>query len=661
MSINLSIRNKLLLMSLVPTLCLCGIAGLRVRNDFNTMSEMNAVTRLSDLATNISVLVHSTQKERGLTAGFLGSKGKRFQTELPTQRNETDRNLKSFNDFLDDFECARYGDEFEDAVSAATRQLGELAQMRSAVSSQSIASGPAIGYYTDTNTCLLEIVSKMAGATSHAAIASQINGYVHFLEGKERAGIERAVMSNTFAQDTFGPGVYAKFITLVAEQSLLLGQFEDTASSDALSFYKGQTSSSSFAAVNGFRTIANDKATEGEFGVDAAKCFGEYTQKINALKEIDDYLAAELVTNATAGRSAAITSASLSAGIGSFLLLAVALGGMATARSIMKVITMVIESIQKIAEGDLTQRIDDSRTDEFGTLIGEINKFVEIVHGLVSNVSGSAHEVAGAATEIAATSEEIATGMSMQKEEIARITATMAEMNSAVREVADQSSSASSGAARSGNNAEEGEKIVGESVESIESLTITVNESAAGVEELGRKSEEIGDIINVINDIADQTNLLALNAAIEAARAGEHGRGFAVVADEVRVLADRTTKATDEIASSIREIQGKTTVAVDRMKEGASEVNSSAESARKAGETLREIVQSSTEVAQMVDAIAAATEEQSSSADQINRSIESVSSVIREASEGTGQAAEASSELSQKAEDLRSTIQYFKV
>ena len=188
-----------------------------------------------------------------------------------------------------------------------------------------------------------------------------------------------------------------------------------------------------------------------------------------------------------------------------------------------------------------------------------------------------------------------------------------------------------------------------------------VGRAASTVRELGSRAEQIGAVIEVINDIADQTNLLALNAAIEAARAGEHGRGFAVVADEVRKLADRTMKATDEISTSIEAIQADTRGAVDQMETGNKSVEHGMGLANEAGEALRTIMAGSQQVLEVIEQIASATEQQASAAEEISHSVEGIRSVAQEANQGVDQAAHAAADLSRKSEDLQEMIRQFKL
>jgi methyl-accepting chemotaxis protein len=281
----------------------------------------------------------------------------------------------------------------------------------------------------------------------------------------------------------------------------------------------------------------------------------------------------------------------------------------------------VVAMLKDIAEGegDLTKRLAIQRADEIGQLGKWFDTFMERLQGVIRDVAGATGDVAAASTEIAASSEE---------------------MNASVSEVARQCAKAAENAQQSGKTAAEGGSLVKQTVDGMQGINAAVTESSQSVTALGQRGQQIGAVIAVINDIADQTNLLALNAAIEAARAGEHGRGFAVVADEVRKLAERTTKATEEISGSITSIQQETTRAVERMTKGTQQVQRGVELACVAGESLEQIVAGANEVSGMIQNISAAAEQ---------------------AGAGSQQSAAAASQLSVKAEQLRGLVGRFKV
>lgn len=328
-----------------------------------------------------------------------------------------------------------------------------------------------------------------------------------------------------------------------------------------------------------------------------------------------------------------------------------------------KPLNNLIAMVKEIAtgDGDLTKRIGMNRGDEIGRLAHWFDVFVDNLHKIIGQVAGATNQVASAATEIASSAEEMASGLQKQGQQSQQVSAAVEELASSVTEVAKKSTDATKAATDSRKEADEGGQVVTKTVDEINAIAGDVTQSANAVTQLGKKSEQIGEIIKVINDIADQTNLLALNAAIEAARAGEHGRGFAVVADEVRKLAERTTTATEEVAKSIREIQDDTQRAVQTIEAGSQRVTKGVDLARSAGEALSKITAGSQNVTSMVESIAAAAEEQSAAAEQIARSVEQIDSVTRESTQGANQAAQAATVLSQEAEKLRGLVGRFKV
>lgn len=332
-------------------------------------------------------------------------------------------------------------------------------------------------------------------------------------------------------------------------------------------------------------------------------------------------------------------------------------------RGILSPINALWARMQDIAEGegDLTKRIGSVRKDEVGRLATSFDQFVSRVHDVILEVRTAASEVSAGAAEISSSSIEIANGMDGQAMQIASVSAAVEEMSASISTVAQSSKDAASSSRRSGGVAVEGGEVVRETIGSMSSISEAVSTSSGSLRELGDRGSQIGEVTSVINEIAEQTNLLALNAAIEAARAGEHGRGFAVVADEVRKLADRTTEATEEINLSIRAIQEMTNQAVERMSYSENEVSSGMAKAEGAGEALENIVASSGEVQGMVDSIASAAEQQALVSEQVSSSMQSIAEVTTQATSSTQQSASASEQLSQRAQSLEMLVNQFRV
>ncbi len=314
-----------------------------------------------------------------------------------------------------------------------------------------------------------------------------------------------------------------------------------------------------------------------------------------------------------------------------------------------------------VGEGDLTQRFDVKSRDEIGILCENFNTFVEKLHDIISRISESTNIVASASAQIAASAKEMAAGSENQARQAEEVTNAMGQMASATVEVAKNAHEAATGAENAGSVADDGKEVVTNASGEMRMLAQTVHRSSDTIGQLGKRSSEIRKIIEVIDDIADQTNLLALNAAIEAARAGEQGRGFAVVADEVRKLAIRTTTATKEIETTIKVILQETEDAVENMKDETAKAEEGTKLAEKAGESLGEIVSSSQNVMAMINQIASAAEEQSATAKEIARNLDGISSITVETLSGTKETATAASDLSVQATTLQSLVNRFKL
>lgn len=331
--------------------------------------------------------------------------------------------------------------------------------------------------------------------------------------------------------------------------------------------------------------------------------------------------------------------------------------------SVTRPLGKVVDMLRDIAqgEGDLTKRIDVSGKDEIGELALWFNTFIDKLHGIISQVAQTTTQVASAASQLYSTSEQMATGAEEVAAQAGTVAAASEEMAATSTEIAQNCGMAAQGSGLANDSAVTGATVVQETVTVMSRIAERVKESADTVGNLGARSDQIGAIIGTIEDIADQTNLLALNAAIEAARAGEQGRGFAVVADEVRALAERTTNATREIGEMIKAIQNETKEAVIAMEEGVKEVEKGTSEAAKSGEALHEILNQINAVTMQVSQIATAAEQQTATTNEISNNIQQITQVVQETSNGAHESANAASQLSHFAEELQRLVRQFRL
>ncbi|MEW6248568.1 MAG: methyl-accepting chemotaxis protein [Nitrospirota bacterium] len=353
---------------------------------------------------------------------------------------------------------------------------------------------------------------------------------------------------------------------------------------------------------------------------------------------------------------------------GRLLWILVILTGLAVAaavvlsRSLTKALADAITMIATICnDWDLTRRLTVNGKDEVGRLCETFNHFMDKLEDAMTRVASLIASLAASVEKLSANTGQLVKGGQEQAQQAIQASAAVEEMSATVTEMAKHAQVVASKAQAANQAARQGNEVVTASVTGMMHLAETIRDSSGRIQMLGQRSEQIGEIVRVIEEIADQTNLLALNAAIEAARAGEQGRGFAVVADEVRKLAERTTKATKEIADTIRTIQGDTTVAVEAMQAATRETEEGTGLAQRAGACLSEIVGAVETVTNMVQQIAAAVEEQSTVTHQIASNIEVTAEVSKRNEGGIGQIGAASADLARLANELQAVVSGFKL
>jgi methyl-accepting chemotaxis protein len=318
--------------------------------------------------------------------------------------------------------------------------------------------------------------------------------------------------------------------------------------------------------------------------------------------------------------------------------------------------------LQEIANSNLSvPDLEITSHDEIGQAGSTLNGMKNNLREMIQSIAQTATHVASASEQLSATTMQQARGAETQKDQTVHVATAMQEMVSTVSQVSDNANEAADASRQAAETARKGGTILEDTVAKMHLIVNGARTTARKMEELGKASDQIGHIVGVIEDIADQTNLLALNAAIEAARAGEQGRGFAVVADEVRKLAERTTGATKEIAQMVKNIQGETRLAVTAMEADTKQVEEGAKSTSNAGESLKEIIRMSERVGEMITNIAAAATEQHSTSAQVNQNMEQITRLVGESTMGSQQAAQACQELSSLALDLQHMVNRFQL
>ncbi|MGE5683006.1 MAG: methyl-accepting chemotaxis protein [Bacillota bacterium] len=317
------------------------------------------------------------------------------------------------------------------------------------------------------------------------------------------------------------------------------------------------------------------------------------------------------------------------------------------------------EVLSVMAKGDFTKKIEGDYKGDYQLIKDSVNDLADSLNSALSAVAESASAVASSSTQISSSSEEMAAGAQEQAQQAAEVAASVEEMTKTILESNRNAGVALDTSKHSSDNAKKGALKVEETQKGIDKIAKSAEKTGAIITSLAKKTDQIGEITQVIDDIADQTNLLALNAAIEAARAGEQGRGFAVVADEVRKLAERTTKATKEIADTIKAIQNEAKEADKSMEDSNNAVKEGIKLTQEVASALKEILSGADKVSDVVALVASASEQQSASAEMISKNIEGINTVTQQTSDGIHQIAKAAEDLSRLTVNLQELLGRF--
>jgi methyl-accepting chemotaxis protein len=398
----------------------------------------------------------------------------------------------------------------------------------------------------------------------------------------------------------------------------------------------------------------------GQLSTKMNKSYEDATGELGKFKNARLKAFKTAIADSNSAANTMITAGAIMAAVTIALLFATAIP---IVRGIKGSIVKVVNSLKDIAQedGDLTVRIDNNTQDEIGDLVHWFNQFMEKLQGVVKDIVNSSLPLSELAQNLNQLTEDTNKTIDVQKRSADQAKSAVDDMTTSVSAVAESAAEAASAAGDASSAADDGQAVVNHTVQSIQELAANVEDTAEVIRKLEADSNQVGVVLDVIKGIAEQTNLLALNAAIEAARAGEQGRGFAVVADEVRTLASRTQQSTEQIQSTIEQLQGAARSAVSVMAKGTEQAGNSVETANKAGASLTVITETISRITQMNDQIAQSTGDQQSVANTISENVDEIHQRTEETASSSGKLASVSSELAQLAKHLEGITKQFKV
>jgi methyl-accepting chemotaxis protein len=646
----------------LSVLTLIPVAGLLlfIANDmyraYHSFEQANETIANARLVKMTSSLVHELQKERGISAGYIGSNGKRFATELRSQRTSTNNSAQQLTGFLQD---TNYHENTKSVIQQLRQKLGQLSNVRRQIDALDIPLAKALGYYSGNNTVILDLNGNLASRTEEANSARRFLTLYNLAYAKEQAGVERAVLNGVFASGAFTPELYLQFITLVTKQDTYLKSTYNVANVTNKLVLDQFNQSQETRKVEQFRDLA--KNSDNGLNVDANAWFSAATARINKLKSTEDALLDEvmLYSSEMVNSRRMIILFQL---VLFLLVLTLGYGVFSTINLRARQSNEINRVMRKVdGEKDFTDPVEVFTEDELGKIAELINLTFKNIRLDFISFQKNAQEIGEATLQAASATDQSKANLNQLQMNISSIASATEEMSVSITSVMENMQVASNGAENAAKETLNGEEAVKISMRGIAETADEVAKVGNTITELNGRVNDILGMVDVIKSVAEQTNLLALNAAIEAARAGEQGRGFAVVADEVRSLAQRTQQSTQEISNVVDVLKSSSQNAFASIESGNQQAREAVVNAEKISEVLTKIVDNIKSVDDVTRVIASSTQEQSSVIQSINSNVANIDDQARENVVGAEQLSAASLVLSEIAKSMEKRIQAYKV
>jgi methyl-accepting chemotaxis protein len=656
-----TIMQRLVLLTAIPLITLMLFSGVLLFNSFSLYQSASQTQDLMGISVAAGNLIHTLQSERGATAGFVQSAGKKMADKLPSIRAKTDERLAAYKQQLA-ITNTNSMQEAQDALKTAQGKLDDLIHLREKAFTLSIPASESTAYFTGSIGALLDVMDRLVKLNKDQAIAQEFFTYQSLIRSKENAGQERALSMPVFTANKIELDQYRTILQKRYKQEAYLEVFRSSASAEQKTGLQHVLDSDAQKEVLRMRGILDLNLTQGNFDVDPSAWFKSISEKIDGLHDVEILVADNINSDAHGQLTASRMLLLWQLGV---TIIAIALSVVVSgwvARSVNRPLKIVVDAAEYVVENnDFSRSIPEDGTLETARVGQMNNRLIGKFRSIIMDTTRASTNISDAANSLSASSIQVSKSSAEQADAAASIAATFEEISVSVSETASNMHLVGEIADKQSAGVSSALGVMSALVQNVNGIATLIRQSDTSVELLDESSKKIGGIIQVIKDVADQTNLLALNAAIEAARAGEQGRGFAVVADEVRKLAERTSTATMEIGALIDDIQSHVSGTVTGMQKANTQVADTLELVGKTETALHAIGEGSHEVDNHVKVIAEAIREQDSAIQQIAVNLEKIAQMAEENSGASTSSSATAAHLNDLADDLRQSVTHLKV
>lgn len=649
------LSKYLSILTLVPVIFLFLFICTDIFRAYHALDQANKTISSAKLANVTSQLVYELQKERGMSAGYISSKGQSFAAQLRQQHSATNREVANLTRFMNEF---HFDVKSEQTLRQLASNLSKIKNTRKGVEALSIDLSDALAFYTQNNQLILDLNGYLANELEESNSSKKFLTLYNLAFAKEQAGIERAVLSSVFASDTFTSTLFTAFIERVTKQDTYLNSAFAIASPEFQKVLDGFSGSAENNEVKKFRSIAT--RTQSQFNVDPNDWFNAATLRINKLKNAEQNLLDEMVIYGDQKVLSAISFIMFDIVICiAVVLLAVGIYSTVQLRATQS--HGINRFMRKVdSDKDLTGEIKIVTEDELGKIASLINDTFGNIRADFNSFKENAYQIGQATSSAVNATNESKDSLMQLQLDISSIATATEEMSASINSVMENMLVASDEAKSAAQETVNGENAVKTSMLGIAQTAEEVALVGNTITDLNSRVHDILGMVDVIKSVAEQTNLLALNAAIEAARAGEQGRGFAVVADEVRSLAQRTQQSTTEISNVVDELKNSSQKAFLSIESGNQQAKEAVSNAQQISAVLSKIVNNIKSVDDVTRVIASSTQEQGTVIQSINVNVGNIDTQARKNVDGAQQLSVSSLQLSQIAKHMEARIAVYK-